>query len=96
MLIQGPTDDTLEKTIPENTNVNNITLIGDMIVLDLSESFIENHPDGAELESATIYSIVNTLTELKEVNSVKILINGTENLSFKDSAISFNEPFVRR
>lgn len=51
---------------------------------------------GAEAESATIYSIVNTLTELKEVNCVKFLIDGNENCSFKDNCINFSENFVRK
>lgn len=73
-----------------------LNLFGDTIMLDLSENFINNHPGGAELESATIYSIVNTLTELTEVNSVKFLINGEENRGFNDNAITFNNPFVRK
>ena len=34
-----------------------------------------------------IYSIVNTLTEFKEVNSVKILIDGEENNQYKESFV---------
>lgn len=96
LLTLGPTDDTLEKTIPEGTVVNNVSLSGDMIVLDLSKEFIENQPNGAELESLTVYSIVNTLTELTEVNSVKILIDGAENSGFKDNAINFSNAFVKK
>lgn len=96
LLIQGPTGAGLQATIPEGTTVNNANLSGDMLVLDLSESFINNHPGSAEAESATIYSIVNTLTELTEVNSVKFLINGQENCAFSDNMINFSNPFVRK
>ena len=48
-----------------------------------------------EAETTTIYSIVNTLTELNEVNSVKILINGKENQSFKNSTIKFERLFTK-
>ena len=41
------------------------------------------------------YSIVNTLTELNEVSSVKFLINGDENKSFKDGNITFKEVFTK-
>lgn len=95
LLIQGPTDEILEKTIPDGTRVNDIKLVGDMIILDLSEEFI-NDIEGAEKESATIYSIVNTLTELNEVNSVKFLIDGNESSGFKDGAIKFDNPFLRK
>lgn len=48
-----------------------------------------------DAENMTIYSIVNTLTELNEVNSVKILINGREDQSFKDNKINFKNAFMR-
>lgn len=96
MLIEGPTDDTLEKTMPDGTIINSVKLIGDVLVIDLSESFISNHIGGAENESSTIYSIVNTLTELTEVNSIKFLIDGKEGCSFNDNCISFENNFVRK
>ena len=64
-------------------------------MIDLSEEFIDNHPGGLEEEKNTIYSIVNTLTELTEVNGVKILIDNEENKSFNDNNIKFNEAFFK-
>ena len=46
-------------------------------------------------ENLTIYSIVNTLTELIEVNAIKILIDGQENCAFSDNQVQFNQCFVR-
>ena len=94
MLIQGPNNQTLSKTIPEGTKINKIELKGDILYLDLSKEFIENHEGGEEKESITIYSIVNTMTNLTEVNSVKILVDGEENKAFKDNKIRFDDPFV--
>lgn len=94
LLIQGPQNTNLSKTIPEGTRINNIELKGDTLFLDLSKEFIENHEGGEEAESATIYSIVNTMTNLTEVNSIKILIDGEENKSFTDNKIKFDDPFV--
>ena len=96
LLIQGPSDANLQSAIPQGTQVLNVSLSGDTIVVDLSNEFVENHAGGAESESATIYSIVNTLTELTEVNAVKFLIDGQEGKAFKDNALSFSEPFVRK
>lgn len=96
LLIQGPSDESLQSAIPQGTQVLNIYLSGDVIVLDLSHEFVDNHMGSAEAESATIYSIVNTLTELTEVNSVKFLIDGQEGKAFNDNALSFNEAFVRK
>ena len=57
--------------------------------------FIEKHINGEKEETVTIYSIVNTLTELTEVNGVKILIDGEEDKAFKDNKIKFTEAFVK-
>lgn len=93
-LIEGPKNEALSKTIPEGTKINKAELKGDVLYLDLSKEFIENHIGGEEQESITIYSIVNTMTRLTEVNAVKILIDGEENKSFKDNKLKFNDPFV--
>lgn len=94
MLIAGPQNQNLTKTIPDGTKVNKAELKGDVLYLDLSKEFVENHVGGEEKESSTIYSIVNTMTNLTEVNSVKILIDGEENKAFKDNKIKFDAPFV--
>ena len=55
----------------------------------------ENHIGGKEEEQKTIECLVNSLTELTEVNSIKILINGEENAKFKDGEIDFSQNFIR-
>lgn len=94
LLIEGPQNETLSKTIPEGTKINKVELKGDILYLDLSKEFIESHTGGEENESITIYSIVNTMTRLTEVNGVKILIDGEENKAFIDNKIKFDDPFV--
>lgn len=94
LLIEGPQNSSLTKTIPDGTKINKIELKGDILYIDLSKEFIENHSGGETKESSTIYSIVNTMTNLTEVNSVKILIDGEENKTFKDNLIKFDDPFV--
>lgn len=94
LLIEGPQNASLSKTIPDGTRINKIELKEDTLYIDLSAEFIDNHSGGEEQESATIYSIVNTMTNLTEVNSVKILIDGEENKAFKDNKIKFDDPFV--
>ncbi len=94
LLIEGPQNTSLSKTIPDGTRVNKAELRGETLYLDLSKEFIENHQGGEEQESITIYSIVNTMTNLTEVNAIKILIDGKENQAFKDNKIKFDDPFV--
>ncbi len=95
LLIENPKNERLQSAIPEGTRVLKTELKGNIVYLDLSKEFIDNHSGGEEQENITIYSIVNTLTELNEVEGVKILINGQENQSFKDEKISFSDAFMR-
>ena len=95
LLLSGPTNDKLENPLPEGTKINKAYLKENTVYVDFSNEFITNAPTGVEEESLIIYSIVNTLTELNEVSSVKILINNEENLSFSDNAMNFKEEFVR-
>lgn len=94
LLIEGPENQNLSRTIPDGTKINKAEIKGDILYIDLSSEFIEKHEGGQEKESATIYSIVNTMTNLTEVNSVKILIDGKQDMSFKDNLIKFDDPFV--
>ncbi|MCI8621969.1 MAG: GerMN domain-containing protein [Clostridia bacterium] len=39
-LIEGPKNEKLKKTLPEGTKVNNASISGDIVILDLSSEFI--------------------------------------------------------
>ena len=95
LLINGPKNEKLETTIPVGTKLNKVVVEKDMAIVDLSEEFIKDIKLGAEEESKIVYSIVNTLVELTEIESVKILIDGKENMAFADKAIRFEKPFVK-
>lgn len=95
LLIETPKNEKLQTAIPTGTRVLKAERKGDIIYLDLSKEFIDNHSGGQEEENTTIYAIVNTLTELNEVNGVKILINGKENQGFKDEKVNFKNAFIR-
>ena len=96
LLLEGPKNEKLEKAIPEGTKLNKIELKSGTLYIDLSKEFIENHKGTIEEETLTIYSIVNTLTGLNEVDAVKIQIEGKEDASFKDNAIKLKDPFVKK
>lgn len=95
MLIDGPRSENHEKAIPEGTMLIGANMEADTLKLNFSSEFIDNHKGGKEEEEKTIESIVNTVTELTEVNSVRILINGEENQQFKDGEVSFSQNFIR-
>ena len=94
LLIEGPKSEKLESTIPEGTKVNKIELKDNILCIDLSKEFIENSKNGAEAESRIIYSIVNTMTQLNEVEAVKFIIDGKQDCAFTDNAINLKDIFV--
>lgn len=93
MLIEGPKNTNLEKTIPEGTKINKIQREKDILIIDFSKEIVENHKGGEKNEKLTINSILNTVTELTEINGIKILIDGEENKEFKDGKINFKNEF---
>ncbi len=95
MLIEGPKNENLKNTIPEGTKINKIEKQGEILVIDFSEEFISKHNGGENEEKLTIQSIVKTVTELTEINGIKIKLNGEENKEFKDGKIKFNQIFNR-
>lgn len=96
LLLEDPKSEKLEKVIAEGTKINKVELKGDVIYLDLSKEFIENQESDSYLEKLSIDSIVNTLTELNEVNSVKILIEGEEGKVFKSGEVTLKDELLRK
>lgn len=74
MLINGPESENLERIIPEKTIINNIRLADDCLYIDFSAELIENNEDKTQI----IESIEKTMTELNEINSVEITVDGGE------------------
>lgn len=95
LLLEGPKNEKLQSVIPKGTKLNGVTVKGDMAIVDFSTEFIKDIKLGAEEESKIVYSVVNTLVELTEIDSVKILIDGHEGTAFDDGAIDFKNAFVR-
>jgi hypothetical protein len=84
-LIKGPAKGSLlQATIPQGTTVHSDVTIKDGIAtVDLSKEFISKHAGGKKNEQMTLYSIVNTLTEIKDIKSVKFKVDGKVHKDFK-------------
>lgn len=95
MLITGPESEFLQKTVPEGTKLLGVELVGECLNINLSKEFIDNASQDECDRKNYIYSIVNTVTELNEVNSVKILIEGQESAGFEDIGLSFSVEFQK-
>ncbi len=90
LLLEGPKNEKNKKIIPENTKLKRAYLEGDCIVLDFSSEFLSYSKENEKEKNNIVNSIVNTLTELTEVNKVKILIDGNENTEFNEIYIRQN------
>lgn len=91
-LIKGPENDKLLKTVPESTKVLSIETKEGICFVNLSKEFKTEHPGGSSAETMTIYSIVNTLTELSHIEKVQFLIEGQKEEEYIH--FLFNEPFL--
>ena len=84
LLIEGPKNEKNKKIIPDNTKLLRNYLEGDCLVLDFSQEFLNYNKENKNGKENLVNSIVNTLTELSEINKVKILIDGKENQEFNE------------
>lgn len=74
-LIEGPKSSSLTGTIPSGTTLLSVSLVEGVCYVNLSESF--RTQNAAVTEELTLYSIVNSLSELSGVTKVQIAINGS-------------------
>lgn len=95
MLLEGPKDENLKSAIPNGTKIIDAKLNKKCVTVNLSKEFIENADEDINKKCSMIYSIVNTLTELNEVQSVKFLIDGEEVEGFEDESIKLTNEFAR-
>ena len=85
LLIEGPKNEKNQKVIPDNTKLNKTYMEGDCITLDFSQEILNYDKNDEKAKENMVNTIVNTLTELTEVNKVKILIEGNQNNEFNET-----------
>lgn len=77
--LKGSENENYKTYLSKAVNVNKIEIKENCACIDFTEEFINGYEGKSGEELKVIYCIVNILTELKEVDYVKILINGEEN-----------------
>jgi germination protein M len=75
-LIEGPALEEAVPTIPEGTRLLDIKIASEQATVNFSPEFVDNHLGGSAGERMTVYSVVNTLTELDGVSAVRFLVDG--------------------
>lgn len=95
-LINGPSEKSgLKATLPKETELRSpVSIEARVATVDFTKAFVDNHSGGKEAEQMTIYSIVNSLTEIKDIEQVKFKIDGSTRDNFKGS-FKFDAPFSR-
>lgn len=92
-LLKGPEEDGLYPTMPEGTKILSVETKEGTCFVNVSQEFKSKHTGGSASETMTIYSVVNTLTELDGIKKVQFLIEGQKVEVFIHYI--FNEPFER-
>ena len=86
-LIKGPSAEGLISSLPAGTMVNSVSVTDGICYVNFDAS-IESAVTGVT-ENVTIYSIVNSLTELDNIKQVQILVNGkTPHITVPDIDLS--------
>lgn len=95
LLIEGPKNEKLIKLIPEDTKLISAEIKNNILFLNFSKEFINEQNLGKEQEELILKSIVNTVTELTEINKVAFLIEGEQDKGFPDNGVIFDKLFIR-
>ncbi len=80
--IKGLKKEDLKRTISETVKFNKISVKENTCYLDISNDFLDKPADISD--EVTVYSIVNSLTELSNINRVQFSIDGEQVLSYDD------------
>lgn len=81
-LIDGPETKGLQGTIPQGTNLVNVTVSEGVCYVNLDEGFMNQNYGIAE--EVVIYSIVDSLSELASVSRIQISVNGESSGKYRD------------
>lgn len=93
-LIKGPQNKKLQKTIPPEARLLSLKIQNSTAYVNFSEEMVTKHWGGSAGETMTIFSLVNSLTELKGIDKVQILINNQKQESLLGH-YSTSDPFAR-
>jgi len=81
-LLNGPLSEDKISAIPEETKLVSISVLDGVCFVSLDEGFLSKNSNISG--DLVIYSIVNSLAELSNVNKVQISVNGDTNIMYRD------------
>lgn len=94
VLLAGPESASLTRVIPRDARVLNVTVNEGVAAVNFSREITQANV-GAEAEAVLVNSIVWTLVQLPEINSVQLLVEG-ETVETLAGHVSVSEPLSRQ
>ncbi len=76
LLVTGPTDDVMRSVVPDGTKLLSSEIIDDVCTLNFNQAFYDNRPVSETTERLLIYSIVNSVTGIAGIETVRFEIEG--------------------
>ena len=92
-LILGPTDKGMYPAVNQKTIVNKVTVENGLGTIDFSDTLLEYNTGGSTREMMCLYSIVNTMCEFSEIESVIFTIDGKNISTF--GQFDMSEPYKK-
>ncbi len=89
-LIESPDDANCKNALSSNSRVNSVITKDGVCYVDFADTVIS---DGIVDEEVSIYSIVNSLSELGHITRVQISVNGSTDINYGD--IDLSKAFTR-
>ena len=92
-LIKGVEDEDAKPPIPVGTKLLNVTVTDGVCYVNFDSTFL--NVDAGISADVVIYSIVNSLTELDNINKVQLLVNGASSVTGNNSMIKLGKSYER-
>lgn len=91
-LIAGPGQEGRYPTLPSDCKILSLSVTDNVCYINFDSAFLNTSLPVSEY--VPIYSIVDSLSEMTTVTKVQIMVNGSQNVMFRD-VISLNTPFEK-
>ena len=92
-LIKGIDEQDAKSPIPSGTKLLNITVTDGVCYVNFDSTFL--NVDSGMSADVVVYSIVNSLTELDNINKVQLLVNGSSSVAGNNSMIKLGTSYER-
>lgn len=81
-LLKGTKNDKLTRSLSEDVKLLGIETKDNVCFVNFSSEFVSKTSSGSLATTLALYSVVNTLCELENVQSVQVLVNGETGVEF--------------